>query len=140
MKKIIFILSIAAFGYTTNLLAEGSEPKEKTFHHAFHHAKNVHVFEKADGITEYDFMNKGHFVATYIDQSGRIVETDFDVDFSELPQRAKTLIHNQYANSTIVEVTKVVYQSNYFYKVKLEAGGFSYYMAITPEGEVTIGF
>jgi len=142
MKKIIFILSLISTYYlaTTNVDAKDSESKEKAFHHAFHNAKNVHSIEKANGITEYDFMKNGQYVAAFIDNSGKIIETDYETAFSELPQRAKTLIHNSYANSVIYDVTKVVYESNYFYKVRMEAGGLSYYMAITPEGEVTIGF
>ena len=143
MKKIIYIItSISILFFSMNASAKnGSHNKEnKTFHHSFRHAKNIHRFDKENGIVEFDFLLKGKYVAAYYDQSGNLTETDFSIDFKALPEKARTYINSEFSHPCITDITKVRYSQNVFYRIKLEAKGIEYSILATPLGEITMGY
>jgi hypothetical protein len=143
MKKIIYISGIiAAMLFSTNTYSYNliNKKENKAFYHSFHHAKNVHRFDKANGITEYDFLMKGKYVAAFYDQTGNLIETDFSIAFKDLPEKTKGFINSEFSNPVITDITRVVHKQNTFYKIQLESNGVEYSIAVTPSGQATIGY
>ncbi len=142
MKKILYTpaLLIALLVSTNSFAVGASNGKDKTFRHAFHHAKNVHRFDKENGFTEYDFMMKGKYVSAFYDGSGALVETDFSIAYKELPAKAQEFIRNEFSNPVITDITRVEYRQNACYKVRLEANGKEYTIAATTTGEIVMGY
>ncbi|HVD96821.1 MAG TPA: hypothetical protein VNB90_01370 [Cytophagaceae bacterium] len=142
MKKAIYIPAlVAAMLVSMSVFAIGtSNTKNKTFRHSFHHAKNVHRFDKADGFTEYDFLVKGQYISATYDNAGGLVETDFNIAYKELPAKAKEFISNEFSNPVITDITRVEYKQNVCYKVRLESNGKEYSIATTSAGEIVMGF
>ncbi len=142
MKKTLYapVLLTALLVVTNSFAMEASNGKDKTFRHAFHHAKNVHRFDKANGFTEYDFMMKGNYVSAFYDASGALVETDFSIAYKELPARAQEFIRNEFSNPVVTDITRVEYRQNACYKVRLESNGKEYTIAATSTGDIVMGY
>ena len=139
MSKIVYIPAILV-AMLISLSAYASGAKDKSFRHSFHHAKNVHRFDKSNGFTEYDFMMKGQYVAAFYDASGNLVETDFNIAFKKLPEKVKSFITSEYSNAVITDIEKVEYRQNKCYKIRLESNGTEYVIAANADGEMTIGY
>ncbi len=143
MKKIIYIAGIICVLFL-NLNAIGknrtNQKENKAFRQTFHHAKNVHRFDKANGTVEYDFLLKRKYVAALYDQSGNLVETDYSVDYKKVPGKGRAFISVTLPSPVITEVTKVNFKNNFFYRVHLSSNGVDYSVVVTPAGEVTIGY
>ena len=141
MNKIIYMpVLLATLVISLNASAAGSNGKDKTFRHSFHHAKNVHRFEKANGFTEYDFMIKGRYIAAFYDATGTLVETDISIAYKELPPKVVTFINAEFPTLAITDITKVKYKQNTFYKIRLESGNKEYKIVSTEAGEITMGY
>ena len=142
MKKIVYFSGILGFALLSmNASAKNTHNNEnKSFRHAFHHAKNVHRFDKANGNVEYDFMMKGKYVAAFYDQSGSLIETDFSIAYKELPAAAQRFLNAKFSNAVITDMTKVTHKQNYFYKIKFEVDNAEYSVVVSPSGEITMGY
>ena len=143
MKKIIYFSSIiGALLISINTYATNNthNKENKTFRHSFHHAKNVHRFDKENGTVEYDFLLKGKYVAAFYDETGNLTETDFSIAFKDLPAKAQEFIRSEFKNPAITDITKVEHKQNIFYKINLEANGNEYSILASPSGEITMGY
>jgi hypothetical protein len=142
MNKIIYLsgLMTALFVGTSISAISANNIDSKSVRHSFHHAKNIHRFEKKNGFVEYDFMMKGKYVSALYDQSGNLVEADFSTSFKDLPAKAQEFITNKFSNPVYTDITRVQYKNNSCYRVRLEANGMEYSIIATPTGEVTMGY
>ena len=142
MKKLIYLsgLMTALFVGISISAVSASNIDNKSVRHSFHHAKNIHRFDKQNGFVEYDFMMKGKYVSAFYDQSGNLVEADFSTNFKDLPAKAKEFITSEFSNPVFTDITRVQYKNNSCYKIRLEANGIEYSIISTPTGEVTMGY
>ena len=143
MKKIIFtLIGISVLFISTNSNANNNInlKENKTFHQSFRHAKNIHRFEKENGIVEFDFLLKGKYVSAYYDQSGKLTETNFSIDFKELPEKTKNYIQSEFSSACITDITKVNCSQTVVYKIKLESKGIEYSILSSPSGGITLGY
>jgi hypothetical protein len=142
MKKIIYLsgLMTALFVGTSISAVSATNIDSKSVRHSFHHAKNIHRFDKQNGFVEYDFMMKGKYVSAFYDPSGNLVEADFSTNFKALPAKTQEFITVKFSNPVFTDITRVEYKNGSCYKVRLEANGTEYSIIATPTGEVTMGY
>ncbi len=141
MRKIIFApVLLMAFYVSMPVMAEKVHTTDKTFRHSFHHARNVHRFDKENGTTEYDFMMKGRYVSAFYNEAGNLVETDYSIAYQELPARVTEFIQSEFSHPVITDIVRVEYKQNTCYKVRVEANGKEYRIASTASGELVIGY
>ena len=142
MKKIAYFSGIISFLLLSmNLAAKNTSHnnEKKSFHRAFHRAKNVHRFDTKNGIVEYDFMLKGNYVSAFYTPAGTLFETDFSIAYKQLPMAAQGFINTKFVNPVITDIVKVTHSQNFFYRIKIEANGSEYSILSSPSGEITMG-
>ncbi|HWZ21130.1 MAG TPA: hypothetical protein VNW06_00670 [Cytophagaceae bacterium] len=143
MKKIVYlsgIMSLLLLSMNASAKNIVHNSKNKSFHHVFHHAKNVHRFDDKNGVVEYDFMLKGKYVSAFYTQAGTLFETDFSIAYKQLPTATQSIIKEKFSNPVITDIVKVTHKQNFFYRIKLEANGNEYSILASPTGELTVGY
>ena len=139
MKKRIFAVVLMT-GIAIGAIAAShtEDPEIKAVKASFPEAKNIHKINKAEGYTEFDFQIDHKNIAAIYNKEGKLVETDYEISYSEVPASVRTTIADNFTKMEVTKVTKISYSKNTFYKITLISESKQFNIAADNDGEVTI--
>ena len=129
-----------AFGAVTSLNAQTIDSKdvpgpvkagfEKNFA-----TKDVKWDKERDNY-EASFKQKGNEMSVVLDASGNTVETEVEIEKSELPPAVLEVIKKDFAGYKIEEAAKITANNVVSYEAEVEKGEESFELIFDPQGKI----
>lgn len=126
MIKVILISVILLFSYSVSAQQKsGTNPPEKAVK-AFQtaHPKAQDVSWDKEGMNyEASYKENNNNFSVVIDKEGKILETESEINISELPSGVVRYINDNYKGSTLTGAAKIVdYKGNVKYEAEMNNG------------------
>lgn len=127
MKKlVVLILSIALGSISYGQNKKVPESVKQTFMEKFPDAGDVEwEYEKDENSWEADFSMNGKEMSADFNQEGQWLETEVEIDLSELPHQIETVlnehIQSNYPSAAVEEVERIETAQGIFYEIEIIA-------------------
>ncbi len=121
MKKYFFVALAIVCSYATTF-AQSKTPKavETAFKSAYPNAKKV-KWDKEDNNYEASFKLNNISNSVLFNQDGKILETEVEINFNELPKSAVNYINKNYKNQKVKETAKIITEKgNLIYEAEIK--------------------
>ena len=139
MRHSIIVLAFFCFGLFACENEETSNAPEavmSAFNQKFPNAENVEWEQKDDNIWEAEFDLDGDEVEAEFSGSGEWMETETEIENSELPELISNTVKENYPDHNIDEASYIFRPDFDGYKVEIENGQEELAVLLTVEGEI----
>lgn len=147
MTKLIILLAIALFAFACSEQEQehdmpeteevGGTPENiiATFQSKYPNATDVE-WEEEDGKWEVEFELDGVEYEAEFDENGEWIETEHEIEVSEIPDVIQNTLDGEYTEYAILEVEKYDSREGAFYEIKLQKGGKIEEAKFYPNGKI----
>lgn len=137
MKTTIFILSFFAFSLVACTQKTPPALVSKAFSQKFQKAEKVKWDMEEANEWEAEFKLSGKATSASFDLAGKWLETETEIEKSEIPVTVKTAIEKQYSGAKMGESSWIETPDFNGYEIELKQNGKSFEVHATKEGEIT---
>lgn len=109
---------------------------KESFAKRFQDAQSVKWSKESDTEFEAEFKNKGKEQSAEFDQTGKWLETEFEIKQSELPAAVQATVTKEFAGYKLEETELTETPDGTFYEVEIEKGELDYEVQISKDGKV----
>jgi uncharacterized membrane protein YkoI len=109
---------------------------KQSFAKRFPNVQGVKWSEESETEFEAEFKNKGKEQSANFDQTGKWLETEWEVKKSELPAAVQATITKEFAGYKVEETELTETPDGTFYEVEVEKGELTYEAQISREGKL----
>lgn len=143
MKKLIILaMAFSTIAFTAcQQKTEVPAKVKNAFEQKISNAKDVEwEYDKEDKFWEVEYeIGKDEFTSAF-DENGKWIETEKEIEISELPEAVKTTLNTDYSDYDVEEVEFVETPEGKFYEVKVELENdekeLEFELLISPDGKV----
>jgi hypothetical protein len=138
MKTTILVLSFFVFSLVASAQKTPPAAVSKAFSQKFQKAEKVKWAMEEANEWEAEFMLSGKETSASFDPAGKWLETETEIEKSELPAAVKAAIDKQFAGAKMGEVSQLESPEFSGYEIALKMKGKNMEVQATKDGKLTV--
>lgn len=138
MKTTILVLSVFVFSLVASAQKTPPAAVSKTFNQKFQKAEKVKWDMEETKEWEAEFMLSGKSTSASFDLAGKWLETETEIEKSELPTVIKSAIEKQYSGAKMGETALIETPDFNGYEIGLKVKGKSVEIHATKDGKLKV--
>lgn len=138
MKTILLILSVFVFSVFTSNAKTPPTVVSKAFMQKFSKAEKVKWDQEEANEWEAEFKLSGKATSASYDLKGKWLETETEIEKSEIPVTVKTAIEKEYKGAKMGEASWIETPDFKGYEIELKQNGKTFEVHATKDGKLTV--